>query len=241
MFFELIKKTRATVQFTGDGMVVSPGKLSEIKLHPRAYNQIGDFTAKIEEIKKSLASIEIQAIAKEYFPSTGLLGLNRCGKLNPIIGKSGEERVELLKGILQNDSKNFDIDEIQKAIDTELREALSKAIPIAPRMLPSAKNDLEEFRGLKLQELTGTLSEEDKQRTTELEANCEKHKKEYFFKSSADYANEDSYIDHLTEQERKKIREYKSAMDIVLLSQSNEEDSEIRNMLVDMGWEDDQV
>jgi len=201
MFFKLINRTKAEVRFTNEGMVINPGTLGEIKIHPEAYNQIGDYTGIITELKIDQPGIEVRGVIKEYFPNKIWININNCEELKDILKKSRNQRISILSEYLTEKGMNADVTQITNMMNSELDKALYTAIPTAPDMPDKAKEEFKDFRNQIAQELR-TPPKERQSKFVNLKSKCEEHRKEYFFKSSTDYAENISYIEKADTVER---------------------------------------
>ncbi|KAE9548231.1 hypothetical protein FO519_008556, partial [Halicephalobus sp. NKZ332] len=215
MFFEAISKSEATVRCTADGLVVSPECASEIKLHARAYNQIGDYTGKIEEIKKD----QIRAVSDKYSEQIPSDQQGEFKKdLENIASKDIKERPEAIKKLFTEKYgiDNVNTNEVQNTMNVRVDKALSEKIKIPEEMSDDAKTDLDNLRKLKAQELKGVeMDENNRREIAELETKCEAHRKEHFFKTSAKHANDVPYMEESNRIERelgggKNLEEWKA-------------------------------
>ncbi|KAE9547847.1 hypothetical protein FO519_008941, partial [Halicephalobus sp. NKZ332] len=214
-FFELIKKTRATVHFVDDGMVISSGKLSEIKLHPKAYNQIGDFTGKIKEIKKNKTAIELLAVYDKCRKKTKDKKAFK-DKLRQILDESSEKHLQAAFMLLNDEEYkncNFEKVDIENIVTEGLKNTLYKAIQV-PKMPENIQSDFGKFCDLQVKEIKGQLTKEDPG-LIELRNICEVHRKEYFFNSITEHATHILYMEESDKLERelgrgKNLEEWKS-------------------------------
>ncbi|KAE9548406.1 hypothetical protein FO519_008387 [Halicephalobus sp. NKZ332] len=166
MFFEIIKKTEATVHFAADGLVVSPNSISEIKIHPKAYNQIGKYTGKIEEIRKDKAGTEIRAVIEKYFRGMEWTKINDRDESRTIINQPLEQRAEFLKKVLGQQGIDVSINVVRNIMNNGLDEALSKAIPD----IPDSKEAMKKLRKLEEKEKGKTLTNDKQQKVDKLKS-----------------------------------------------------------------------
>ena len=200
-FFEILSRTGAIISFVCDGIVVSPGKTSEIKLHPKAYNTIGKCTGKITEIERNRIPIELLAVYKKYIKKmkTEEQKKNFNNELKNILNQPSENHVEAVIHLLHGEQysgfglNNITRTEIETIMKEGLKEVLSKSIQIS-----NLPNDIKEtfnhFSELKTQKLRKLLANEDHKKLKELQRKCEVHRKEYFFKINVAHARDISYI-----------------------------------------------
>ncbi|KAE9548611.1 hypothetical protein FO519_008177 [Halicephalobus sp. NKZ332] len=198
-FFEIVGSTKVIVRCTADGLVVSEGKISAITIDPKAYNMIGNYEGRLQMLKNTSSAAEAKELRSRYEKLVAKeqrtdfrRELDEAAKLpeNERFKKFGE----VLKNFTEAEPSNNEIKEVmQKGVTDAVNKQIMKEMGAGAPSDSEQGNKFKQLAELTTKQVMGeNLSQDEKNKLDELKPSCEKHRKEYFFKTSADHASDQS-------------------------------------------------
>ena len=196
-FFELIKKTGSDVTCTADGIVVN----NAIDIASEAYNEIGKvvFQDRLEQItryrKSALHEILMQEF-DQYIPPDEVKDFEK--RLKDIESYSPDVRENEMRKLVEEFNGNasvtgeaFDVswNKDERAFRTDMDKQINKMINNLQQGSTGAEQnrDFDDLKKLATKQIKNTIRPEEKQELEQLADKCSRHRKQNFFRSSADH------------------------------------------------------
>ncbi|CAF1263281.1 unnamed protein product [Didymodactylos carnosus] len=204
-FFELIGKTISSVTCTADGLAIN----DKIDIAPEAYNDIGKavFTEKLNQIGKARDGFLHDKVMKEFDKYISRDTREEFeAELKKIENLPREKQEEAVKKLVSRfgtagGPTQEQFNDSWKTVKTACEEKFNENVK---NMIGNLKkgstgdaardtikeDDFKELEELAKKQLHGTITPEEQEKLQKQLERCSSHRKEYFFKSSADYRND---------------------------------------------------
>ncbi|UJR11289.1 hypothetical protein I4U23_015470 [Adineta vaga] len=204
-FFELIGKTKSSVVCTADGLAIN----DKIDIAPEAYNDIGKavFTEKLNLIGKARDGFVHKKVMEEFdkfIPAENKEQFE--AKLKDIENLPKEKQEEAIRNLVgklgiaggpTQEQFNNSWKTVKTACEEKFNQNVEKMIGNLKEGSTGEENrdatkeaDFKELEELAKKQLHGTITLEEQEKLQKQLVKCSNHRKEYFFKSSADHRND---------------------------------------------------
>jgi Skp family chaperone for outer membrane proteins len=241
-FFELIGKTKSSVTCTADGLAIN----NMIDIAPEAYNDIGKavFTEKLNLIGKARDGFLHEKVMEEFDKYISPEKREEFeAKLKSIENLPREKQEEAMKKLVKDfattgSPTQKQLNDSWKTVETACEQKFNKNVEDMIGNLKEGstgdaardkikEDDFKELNELAKKQLHGTITPEEQEKLKKQLEKCSSHRKEYFFKSSADHRN-DANTTANNEAFKKDINTFTNGQNERLCYRINVEDVKIK-------------